>query len=81
MTITVRTDGACLLITASDDCVGLNLRSYLISLTRFLRTKDPDKGIGLGLSVSLGIIKSMGGNISAENAQTGAEFQITLPLV
>lgn len=81
MTITVRTDGACLLITASDDCGGVKPEVLPYIFDPFFTTKDPDKGIGLGLSVSLGIIKSMGGNISAENAQTGAEFQITLPLV
>lgn len=47
----------------------------------FFTTKDVGKGLGLGLSLSYGIIRDMGGTIHAENlAPTGAVFIIRLPL-
>ena len=48
----------------------------------FYTTKDigASKGLGLGLSISYGIIGSFGGDLKARNlADGGAEFTITLP--
>ena len=36
--------------------------------------------MGLGLSISYGIIKEMGGDISVRNMDKGAKFNITLPI-
>jgi signal transduction histidine kinase len=47
----------------------------------FFTTKDPDKGKGLGLAVSYGIIREHGGRIWAENNEWGgATFIIELPI-
>ena len=47
----------------------------------FYTTKDPGKGPGLGLSVSYGIIKQHGGEISAHNLHpSGASIVIELPV-
>ncbi len=47
----------------------------------FFTTKDPGKGPGLGLSVSYGIIKQHGGEISAHNLHpSGASIVIDLPI-
>ncbi len=47
----------------------------------FFTTKDPDKGKGLGLSISYGIIQEHEGTIRAENnAEGGATFIIELPV-
>ena len=47
----------------------------------FYTTKDPADGTGLGLYVSYGIIKELGGEIWAENNQWGgASFFIELPI-
>lgn len=47
----------------------------------FFTTKDPGKGPGLGLSVSYGIIKQHGGEISAHNLHpSGASIVIELPV-
>jgi signal transduction histidine kinase len=47
----------------------------------FFTTKDPGKGPGLGLSVSYGIIKQHGGEISAHNLHpSGASIVIDLPV-
>jgi len=45
----------------------------------FYTTKEAGKGTGLGMSVSYGIIRDMGGTIEVENADAGAKFTITLP--
>ncbi len=47
----------------------------------FYTTKSAGEGTGLGLSVTYGIIKDHGGNISVERADCGgAQFVIELPL-
>ena len=47
----------------------------------FFTTKDPDKGKGIGLAVSYGIIRDHGGTIWAENNdEGGATFIIELPV-
>lgn len=67
-------------ITLSDNCGGIadDVMPYIFD--PFFTTKDPDKGMGLGLSVSHGIISSMGGRISAENTENGVTFAICLPV-
>jgi two-component system C4-dicarboxylate transport sensor histidine kinase DctB len=46
----------------------------------FFTTKEPGRGLGLGLSIIHGIIRSMNGEISGENlAQGGACFTVRLP--
>ncbi|MFP6747056.1 MAG: CHASE domain-containing protein, partial [Alphaproteobacteria bacterium] len=44
----------------------------------FYTTKEMGKGTGLGLSVSYGIVRDMGGTITASNIGQGARFEITL---
>ncbi len=47
----------------------------------FYTTKDVGEGLGLGLSISYGIVKDMGGDITVESEQdVGTTFRITLPL-
>lgn len=47
----------------------------------FFTTKEVGKGLGLGLSISYGIVRNFGGSIRAGNgADGGAVFQIELPL-
>lgn len=48
----------------------------------FFTTKDIGEGLGLGLSISYGIITDLGGTISATNREAGgASFLVTLPHV
>jgi two-component system C4-dicarboxylate transport sensor histidine kinase DctB len=44
----------------------------------FVTTKPPGKGMGLGLSLSKVMANDMGGDLVAENTQTGARFILTL---
>lgn len=48
----------------------------------FYTTKDlgASKGLGLGLSLSFGIISGFGGHLSCDNHPNGAEFRVALPL-
>ena len=46
----------------------------------FYTTKKPGDGVGLGLAISSGIVKDLGGRLTARNAQGGgAVFDIQLP--
>jgi two-component system C4-dicarboxylate transport sensor histidine kinase DctB len=47
----------------------------------FYTTKQPGEGVGLGLAISSGIVKELGGRLTARNGQNGgAVFEIQLPL-
>jgi two-component system C4-dicarboxylate transport sensor histidine kinase DctB len=45
----------------------------------FYTTKKPGEGVGLGLAISSGIVKDLGGRLTARNAEGGgAVFEISL---
>lgn len=67
-------------IVLTDNCGGIAETALPYIFDPFFTTKDPDKGMGLGLSVSQGIITSMSGEITAINRSDGACFSITVPL-
>jgi two-component system C4-dicarboxylate transport sensor histidine kinase DctB len=47
----------------------------------FYSTKTVGEGMGLGLSITYGIVRQFGGTITVSNASTGgAVFTLTLPL-
>jgi len=48
----------------------------------FYTTKKPGEGVGLGLAISSGIVKDLGGRLTAMNAEGGgAVFEVQLPLL
>lgn len=48
----------------------------------FFTTKAPGEGVGLGLAISAGIARDLGGSLNARNASDGgAVFEISLPLL
>lgn len=82
-TIIVRTrrDGASLLAEVLDTGAGISPPAVGHLFEPFFTTKDVGKGVGLGLSVSYGIVKAHGGEIEAENGPgQGAVFRVILPL-
>lgn len=47
----------------------------------FFTTKQPGDGIGLGLAISTGIVRDLGGRLTAYNAEAGgAVFEVKLPI-
>jgi C4-dicarboxylate-specific signal transduction histidine kinase len=46
----------------------------------FFTTKPLGKGTGLGLSISNQIVRGMGGELSAQNLETGVRFRVVLPI-
>ena len=65
-------------VTISDTGGGIKAPDQVFD--PFYSTKDVGaaKGVGLGLSISYAIVQSVGGEIRAENTQTGACFSVTL---
>ena len=48
----------------------------------FFTTKKPGEGVGLGLAISSGIVKDLGGRLTARNGSSGgAVFEVRLPNV
>ena len=48
----------------------------------FYTTKAPGDGVGLGLAISSGIVKELGGRLYARNGRVGgAVFEVRLPLI
>jgi two-component system C4-dicarboxylate transport sensor histidine kinase DctB len=46
----------------------------------FYTTKKPGDGVGLGLAISSGIVKDLGGRLTARNSSRGgAVFEVRLP--
>jgi two-component system C4-dicarboxylate transport sensor histidine kinase DctB len=46
----------------------------------FYTTKKPGDGVGLGLAISAGIVKDLGGRLMARNGEEGgAVFEVRLP--
>ena len=68
-------------ITSEDTGGGIAQNALTRIFEPFYTTKEMGKGTGLGLSVGYGIIRDMGGTITAENINDGARFTITLPRV
>jgi two-component system C4-dicarboxylate transport sensor histidine kinase DctB len=60
---------------------GIGISNLETLFEPFQTTKDPGKGLGLGLAISSNIISELGGMLHGKNRSSkGAEFQIILPL-
>lgn len=58
---------------------GLSDDAMKLLFDPFYTTKDPGKGLGLGLSISYNILRDFGGNLSAKNHEdVGAIFDVAL---
>ena len=67
-------------ITVTDNGPGIQESALPYLFEPFFTTKPPGEGTGLGLSVSYGIIRKHGGEISAGgNEPRGAKFEVSLP--
>ncbi len=74
------TAGQIATITVRDN--GPGIRDLDSLFEPFYTTKAPGDGVGLGLAISSGIVKDLGGRLSARNGKTGgAVFEVRLPLI
>lgn len=68
-------------VIIKDNGCGMNQKDISKIIEPFFTTKDPGKGIGLGLSISYNIIKEHNGDIDFESKlNKGTSVKITLPL-
>lgn len=86
ITISLEQRGAEAVLTVIDNGTGLAEDVMPLLFEPFFTTKPPREGTGLGLSISYGIIRDLGGSITAGNKgrtgskAAGARFVIVLPL-
>jgi two-component system C4-dicarboxylate transport sensor histidine kinase DctB len=78
------TTGEMAVLTVRDNGTGITDLENLFE--PFYTTKKPGDGVGLGLAISSGIVKDLGGRLTARNAPNdktgggGAVFEVQLPL-
>lgn len=77
--VTLQADVAC--IQVQDNGTGIAPENRGKILEPFVTTKEAGQGTGLGLSVSLGILRDAGGTLAFVDSEIGACAQITLPLI
>jgi two-component system C4-dicarboxylate transport sensor histidine kinase DctB len=73
-----REDGQCVL-QVSDSGGGIASEHLAHVFEPFYTTKPVGQGLGLGLAVSYGIVRELGGSLEAANAEAGAVFTLRLP--
>ena len=77
--ITAREEIDCVLIEVADTGSGIPAESLPSVFDPFFTTKDVGSGLGLGLSITYGIVQQFGGTISARNGDGGgAVFEVRL---
>lgn len=81
LTVELFKDGTAAVLEVIDTGRGISGDMLHSVFDPFYTTKDVGEGLGLGLSISYGIIKDMGGEITVESElNVGTTFRITLPL-
>ena len=71
-------DGARLAVTVSDIGPGLKAPEKVFEPFYSTKAVGSSEGMGLGLSISYGLVQSFGGNIRGANTGEGAEFTVEL---
>ena len=80
ISITTREKGESIEIKVSDTGSGIAKENMARIFDTFFSTKPPNAGVGLGLSISASIVKSMGGDIHVDSETgKGATFTLTFP--
>ena len=78
--ISLETDADEVTLSIRDSGPGIPAQHMNEIFDPFFTTKDVGQGLGLGLSITYGIVKDFGGSIRASNHEDGgAVFSLTLP--
>ena len=79
LTIDIKEMDRKVVLTIQDTGPGISSETVSKIFDPFYTTKATGKGLGLGLSITLGLVKEIGGKISARNSEEGgACFQVEL---
>ena len=79
--LSARRDGSFIRVTISDDGAGMTWETMQRIFLPFYTTKEVGRGTGLGLSVSMSIVESMGGKIEVQSVPgAGSSFTVVLPI-
>ncbi len=74
-------DAESIFIRVSDNGIGIPEKDLSKIFEPFFTTKSMKSGVGLGLSLVYGIVRSHGGNIYVESKQgVGTDFKVKLPV-
>jgi two-component system NtrC family sensor kinase len=80
LALSARKEGGFIVVEVADDGPGIPPANLARIFDPFYTTKPVGKGTGLGLSICYGIIKKMGGEITARSSVgKGATFRISIP--
>ncbi len=81
ITVSLPAGGDMVLVTFSDNGIGMNEEQRMNALEPFVTTKVDGKGTGLGLAISNGIIERHNGKCEIESREGyGTDFKIYFPL-
>ncbi|WP_439886882.1 sensor histidine kinase [Pseudomonas sp. MBLB4123] len=78
--LVLRREGEQCLLTVADSGGGIPGERLGQVFEPFFTTKPVGQGLGLGLAVSYGIVRELGGSLEAANGERGAVFSLRLPL-
>ncbi len=78
--LTAERDADSTRLVVRDHGTGLSELAMTHLFEEFFTTKPVDKGLGMGLAIAAGVVREMGGEITARNhPEGGAEFAVRLP--
>jgi two-component system C4-dicarboxylate transport sensor histidine kinase DctB len=77
--VRIARDGDACLLSVEDSGGGIAADALDRVFEPFFTTKPVGQGLGLGLAVSYGIVRELGGSLQAGNGERGARFTLRLP--
>lgn len=79
LALTIRREGGHCLLSVADSGGGIASEHLGHVFEPFFTTKPVGQGLGLGLAVSYGIVRELGGSLEVANGERGAVFTLRLP--
>ncbi|MGW1424496.1 sensor histidine kinase [Bradyrhizobium manausense] len=82
LTVALGREGPSAVIEVSDTGAGIAAEHVKALFDPFFTTKETGEGLGLGLSISYGIVREFGGDILVDSAPgRGSTFKVVIPLM